>query len=80
MWILKLHIAISILCCLNTVAMKIIFKEQYERYGTIKKRWNAEKNCNIPLSRIQCFSCIYICCNGIPARRNGRKIKKGGRK
>lgn len=37
MWILKLHIAISILCCLNTVAMKIIFKEQYERYGTIKR-------------------------------------------
>lgn len=37
MWILKLHIAISILCCLNTVAMKIIFKEQYERYGTRRK-------------------------------------------
>ena len=38
MWILKLHIAVSILCWLSTVTMKIIFKEQYERYGSKKKR------------------------------------------
>lgn len=37
MWILKLHIAVSILCWLSTVTMKIIFKEQYERYGSKKK-------------------------------------------
>lgn len=37
MWILKVHIAISVLCWLSTVTMKIIFKEQYERYGAIKR-------------------------------------------
>lgn len=37
MWILKIHIAVSILCWLSTVTMKIIFKEQYERYGSKKK-------------------------------------------
>lgn len=52
MWILKLHIAISILCWLNTAAMKIIFKEQYERYGTRKKRWKTEKTCDIHLPSI----------------------------
>lgn len=37
MWILKLHIAISILCWFNAVTMKMIFKEQYERYGARRK-------------------------------------------
>lgn len=37
MWILKAHIAISVLCWLSTVTMKIIFKGQYERYGAIKR-------------------------------------------
>lgn len=37
MWILKLHIAISVLCWISIVTMKVIFKEQYERYGDKKK-------------------------------------------
>lgn len=37
MWILNLHIAISILCWLNAVTMKMIFKEQYKRYGARRK-------------------------------------------
>lgn len=37
MWILKLHIAISVLFWISIVTMKVIFKEQYERYGDKKK-------------------------------------------
>lgn len=32
MWLLKLHIAISILCWLTIMIMRILFKERYKRY------------------------------------------------
>lgn len=40
MWLLKLHIAISILCWLTIMIMRILFKERYKRY----KRTGKAKN------------------------------------
>lgn len=46
MWILKMHIAISILSWLSANCMRIIFKESYKRYqtdGSKKKRISIER-------------------------------------
>lgn len=37
MWILKLHIAISILCWLSVRCMRVLFKERYKRYKVSQK-------------------------------------------
>ncbi len=52
MWILKLHIAISILSWLSMDCMRIIFKESYRRYLTERS-----KRKHISIERIA----IYVC-------------------
>lgn len=37
MWILETHIAISVLCWIGIVIMKILYKEEYQRYKGKKK-------------------------------------------
>ena len=34
MWLIKLHIAICILCWLTSMIMRVLFKENYKRYKT----------------------------------------------
>lgn len=38
MWILETHIAISVLCWIGIVIMKILYKEEYQRYKGKKRR------------------------------------------
>lgn len=37
MWLIKLHIAICILCWLTSMIMRVLFKESYKRYKTSGK-------------------------------------------
>lgn len=66
MWILETHIAISVLCWIGIVIMKILYKEEYQRYkGKKKKRQGAKSSYDVLLPGIKCH--IYVCVfhNGI---------------
>ena len=45
MWLLKLHIAISILCWMSIRGMLVLFKERYERYRVERKSSFKERMC-----------------------------------
>lgn len=51
MWLLKLHIAISIFCWLGMRCMFTLFKERYERYKVSHKY----------KSKFAVRMCVYIC-------------------
>ena len=55
MWILKMHIAISILSWLSANCMRIIFRESYKRYQT-----DGSKKNRISIERMAMYACPLL--------------------
>lgn len=64
MWLLKLHIAVSILCLLTFYGFKTVFKEMLEQNGYLKDKNKAKKKVFwiffVPILNVACVVMLFV--------------------